>query len=129
MARTDGAVDAGFPVGIVPSGTANAMATELDGYRAKTYISLIGTASLMAAEGKTRKVDMISVQTPSQTVCGLVRVVCRGYGPLLSVRLESAVTGGRGSRRPFRARDSSSDALLSLCVRAASGGAWLVRLP
>jgi diacylglycerol kinase family enzyme len=37
LTRPDDVVDKVF-VGIVPSGTANAMANELDGYRAKSHV-------------------------------------------------------------------------------------------
>lgn len=59
--RTDDCIASGFPVGLVPSGTANAMANELDLFESKTYVELIGATSLMVAEGNTRMVDVIDM--------------------------------------------------------------------
>lgn len=76
LTRPDNAADKVF-VGIVPSGTANAMANELDGYRAKSHVSLTGNASLAVAEGRWRYVDVLKVAMGDATIYGLS---CIGWG-------------------------------------------------
>lgn len=49
------------PVGIIPSGTANAMARELHTHQNQSHVSLVGRAALAAAVGQTRSVDVIKV--------------------------------------------------------------------
>jgi diacylglycerol kinase family enzyme len=39
MERTDDCVASGFPVGLVPSGTANAMANELDLFQSDSWVA------------------------------------------------------------------------------------------
>lgn len=53
------------------------MGNELDRYRAKSYLQLIGGASLMVAEGTTRRVDVIRVETADEVKYGLS---CIGWG-------------------------------------------------
>lgn len=47
-------------LGLVPSGTANAMAHELHAHPSKSHAALVGRAALAAARNHTRRVDVIS---------------------------------------------------------------------
>eukprot|EP00048_Salpingoeca_helianthica_P005630 m.89768 g.89768 ORF g.89768 m.89768 type:complete len:759 (-) comp13673_c1_seq1:46-2322(-) len=64
-------------VGIVPSGTANAMANELDGYVATSHVHLTGRAALGVAAGTWREVDVLRVAMADRTIYGLS---CIGWG-------------------------------------------------
>eukprot|EP00039_Didymoeca_costata_P004887 m.76845 g.76845 ORF g.76845 m.76845 type:complete len:834 (+) comp12585_c0_seq1:102-2603(+) len=97
--RSDNLIESGFPVGIVPSGTANAMANELDAYVSETYVQLIGRAALMIAEGHKRKVDLISVKGTNHTTCGLS---CVGWGLAGAVALKADQLRWLPGQRHFR---------------------------
>ncbi|EDQ88820.1 uncharacterized protein MONBRDRAFT_32642 [Monosiga brevicollis MX1] len=50
------------PIGIVPSGTANAMATALHKRESKSQVALVGYSALAVAKGLTTNVDVISFE-------------------------------------------------------------------
>lgn len=52
---------ADMPVGLVAVGTANAMATHVDGGRAKSKIELIANAAVAMVKGHTTRVDVIEI--------------------------------------------------------------------
>lgn len=68
MDRTDECMASGFPVGLIPSGTANAMANELDRFESQSYVELIGATALMVAGGATKPVDVIHMTKMSTAV-------------------------------------------------------------
>eukprot|EP00040_Diaphanoeca_grandis_P008022 m.43466 g.43466 ORF g.43466 m.43466 type:complete len:799 (+) comp19380_c0_seq1:87-2483(+) len=99
MDRTDNCIDSGFPIGIIPSGTANAMANELDCFESKSYIELIGATALMVARGVTRKIDLIEMKSEDATVCGLS---CVGWGLAGAVALKADQLRWLPGQRNFR---------------------------
>ena len=60
-----------IPVGITPSGTANAMAHELHRHPSKTQVSIVGRAALAVAKGHTRRVDVLEVKGEQETIYAL----------------------------------------------------------
>lgn len=98
MNRADGAHST-FPMGIVPVGTANAMAHDLDKGSSTTQAGLQSQAALAAAGGQTTKIDVIAVTGGPATLYGLS---CFGWGLAGAVALKAAqlrwVPGQRKAR-------------------------------
>eukprot|EP01147_Barroeca_monosierra_P010898 gene10898-2973_t len=59
--RDDSEEAKSFPVGIIPVGTANAMANSLDGGISRSEYDLISRSALAVAKGQTRLVDVLSI--------------------------------------------------------------------
>lgn len=110
MQRTDGA-SATFPMGIVPVGTANAMANDLDGGKSGNQLGLQSRAALAAAGGHTTRIDVVQVtptEPPANAPPGtppaepLYGLSCFGWGLAGAVALKAAqlrwVPGQRAAR-------------------------------
>lgn len=59
------------PVGITPSGTANAMAHELHRHPSITQVSIVGRAAIAVAKGHTRRVDVLEVNGEKEKIYAL----------------------------------------------------------
>eukprot|EP00730_Choanoeca_flexa_P007789 TRINITY_DN12393_c0_g1_i4.p1 TRINITY_DN12393_c0_g1~~TRINITY_DN12393_c0_g1_i4.p1 ORF type:complete len:476 (+),score=119.90 TRINITY_DN12393_c0_g1_i4:888-2315(+) len=79
-----------IPVGIAPSGTANAMANTIHRHPSKTPVSLVGRAALAVAKGLTCKVDVIRVERETVDDEKLVYALsCFGWGIAGAVALKA----------------------------------------
>jgi diacylglycerol kinase family enzyme len=85
MTRTDNGYEK-IAIGIVPSGTANAMANELDRYKSKSHVQLTTRAALGVASGNTRLVDVVECVLEDSKVYGLS---CIGWGLAGAVGLQA----------------------------------------
>lgn len=74
------------PIGICPSGTANAMAHALHTHPSKTHVSLVGRAALAVAKGKKRQVDVFNVISEKEKIFALS---CFGWGLAGAVALKA----------------------------------------
>eukprot|EP00050_Salpingoeca_kvevrii_P021000 m.105082 g.105082 ORF g.105082 m.105082 type:complete len:627 (-) comp9130_c0_seq2:2306-4186(-) len=83
--RPDGG--GGIPVGIVPSGTANAMAHDLHPDDSHTTVNVVGRAALAAARGSTRAVDVLKIENEVQDIYALSMF---GWGLAGAVALQAA---------------------------------------
>jgi len=82
-----------IPVGITPSGTANAMANTIHRHPSKTSVSLVGRAALAVAKGLTCKVDVIRVERDTKDTEDDEKLVyalsCFGWGLAGAVALKA----------------------------------------
>lgn len=79
-----------IPVGITPSGTANAMANTIHRHPSKSSVSLVGRAALAVAKGLTCKVDVIKVERETDDEEKLVYALsCFGWGLAGAVALKA----------------------------------------
>lgn len=67
-------------LGLVPSGTANAMAHELHAHSSKSHVALVGRAALAAARNHTRQVDVISCASSDESTEIIYALSVFGWG-------------------------------------------------
>eukprot|EP00047_Mylnosiga_fluctuans_P014925 m.42145 g.42145 ORF g.42145 m.42145 type:complete len:1637 (-) comp5705_c0_seq2:205-5115(-) len=85
MTRTDNASDR-TPVAIIPVGTANAMAHEMDQYESKSFRDLVAKVLLAVVGNQTRVVDIMETKGRLSTKYGLS---CTGWGLAGAVGLQA----------------------------------------
>lgn len=78
--RRPDAAELDIPLGLVPSGTANAMAHELHAHDSKSHTALVGRAALAAARGRTRPVDVIATSLSDDPMDNVYALSVFGWG-------------------------------------------------
>eukprot|EP00051_Salpingoeca_urceolata_P024536 m.432507 g.432507 ORF g.432507 m.432507 type:complete len:601 (+) comp20245_c1_seq2:119-1921(+) len=91
----------GLPIGIVPSGTANAMAHELHQRKSHSQTSVVGWAAVAAAANITRDVDVLEVGTPDG-VDNVYALSVLGWGLAGAVALQAAKMRWIPGQKKFR---------------------------